>query len=99
MTIEEELAYYRKKYGDELREKWFKYIKNGKSYSVKLPNKVPFTSYGTGLLDRPEPFEAVAFRRPMAGEYYLSGAGVSAYKAPNDLSTEYVIVERTQNDK
>ena len=30
-------------------------------------------------------------RPPKKGEWYLSGAIVAAYKAPNDLSTPYVI--------
>jgi hypothetical protein len=32
------------------------------------------------------------FRNPKAGEFYLSGAIVAAYKAPNDLSSPYHIV-------
>lgn len=32
------------------------------------------------------------FRPPRKGEYYLSGAIVAAYKAPNDLSTAFRIV-------
>lgn len=31
------------------------------------------------------------FRPPLKGEWYLSGAIVEAYLAPNDLSTEYWI--------
>lgn len=31
------------------------------------------------------------FRPPRAGEWYLSGAVVAAYRAPNDLSTSYHI--------
>ena len=31
------------------------------------------------------------FRCPKKGEYYLSGARPCAYKAPNDLSTEFYI--------
>jgi hypothetical protein len=31
------------------------------------------------------------FRPPHAGEWYLSGAIVQAYRAPNDLSTPYHI--------
>lgn len=33
-------------------------------------------------------------RCPKQGEYYLSGAIPKAYKAPNDLSTEYLIVKK-----
>jgi hypothetical protein len=32
------------------------------------------------------------FRNPKRGEFYLSGAIVAAYKAPNDLSSPYHIV-------
>jgi len=32
-------------------------------------------------------------RPPKKGEWYLSGAIPAAYKAPNDLSTEYLIAE------
>ena len=32
-------------------------------------------------------------REPKKGEWYLSGAIPTAYKAPNDLSTEYVIAK------
>lgn len=32
-------------------------------------------------------------RPPRKGEYYLSGAIVAAYRAENDLSTEYYIAE------
>ena len=31
------------------------------------------------------------YREPKAGEWYLSGAIVEAYRAPNDLSTPYHI--------
>jgi len=31
------------------------------------------------------------YREPRQGEYYLSGAMVQAYRAPNDLSTRYWI--------
>ena len=33
------------------------------------------------------------FRPPRKGEYYLSGAVVVAYRAPNDLSTAFRIVK------
>ena len=34
------------------------------------------------------------FRAPKKGEWYLSGAIVEAYQAPNDLSMEFQIVEK-----
>ena len=33
------------------------------------------------------------FREPKKGEYYLSGAIVEAYLAPNDLSAKYWIAK------
>jgi hypothetical protein len=33
------------------------------------------------------------FRPPLRGEFFLSGAIVEAYRAPNDLSTPYWIAE------
>ena len=33
------------------------------------------------------------FREPKAGEFFLSGAIPEAYKAPNDLSTSYNIMQ------
>lgn len=39
-----------------------------------------------------ERFKATGqFRPPRKGEWYLSGARVQAWKAPNDLSTSYWI--------
>ncbi len=35
------------------------------------------------------------FRKPKRGEHYLSGAVITAYRAPNDLSTAFWIAERT----
>ena len=32
-------------------------------------------------------------RAPKKGEWYLSGADIAAYRAPNDLSTEYYIAK------
>jgi len=34
------------------------------------------------------------FREPRKGEFYLSGAIVAAYRAPNDLSTKFHIARR-----
>lgn len=31
------------------------------------------------------------YRQPLAGEYYLSGSIIEAYKAPNDLPAAYPI--------
>lgn len=40
-------------------------------------------------------YEAGEFRRPHRGEFYLSGAIVAAWRAPNDLGTSYRIVRPT----
>lgn len=40
-------------------------------------------------------YERVGFRAPRAGEYFLSGAPVSAYLARNDLTQRYAIVRPT----
>jgi len=40
-----------------------------------------------------------AYRRPVKGEWYLSGALVAAYKAPNDLSHEYPIADLVKVDR
>ncbi len=39
-------------------------------------------------------YRVTAYREPKKGEYYLSGAIVAAYEAPNDLSFKYNIVEK-----
>lgn len=41
----------------------------------------------------------VAFRKPIKGEYFVSGAIPEAYRAPNDLPYEYLIVERLVEHK
>lgn len=38
----------------------------------------------------------IAFRPPLEGEYYLSGAVVEAFKARNDMTSSYWIVEPIQ---
>jgi hypothetical protein len=44
---------------------------------------------------RPQAHVRVGFRKPLKGEHYLSGAVVTAYLAPNDLPTEYMVVRPT----
>jgi len=57
-----------------------------------LPEVVQF---GDSSLTSPHyTYEVVDYRPPLAGEYYLSGAIPQAYKAPNDLSTPYLIVKQ-----
>lgn len=40
-------------------------------------------------------YNVVDFRNPKKGEYYLSGAKIEAYEAPNDLGIEFLIAEKT----
>lgn len=40
-------------------------------------------------------WERVAKRPPRAGEFYLSGAVVAAWLAPNDLLSDYIVVKPT----
>lgn len=44
-------------------------------------------------------YRKLGFRAPKKGEWYLSGAIVEAYKAPNDLTIEYMIVEKAHKAK
>lgn len=38
-------------------------------------------------------YEVLGYREPRKGEWYLSGAVVEAYKAPNDLPYKYTVVK------
>lgn len=38
-------------------------------------------------------YRRLGFRPPRKGEFYLSGAIVQAWRAPNDLGTPYHVVE------
>lgn len=49
---------------------------------------------GSGVFDAHYFYTVVGKRAPKKGEWYLSGAIVEAYQAPNDLTDEYTIVER-----
>lgn len=49
-----------------------------------------------------EKFRAVftgEFRQPLKGEWYLSGAIITAYKAPNNLSTAFHIAKLVRVEK
>lgn len=56
----------------------------------ELPNVV---RAGGSMLGRPRFYEVTGYRPPRAGEWYLSGAVVEAYKAPADLSSPYLVIE------
>ena len=60
---------------------------------MPLPARVPFEGLTGKLNPRPLAYRKLGFRPPCKGEYYLSGAIVMAYRAPNDLSTAYQVVE------
>lgn len=36
-------------------------------------------------------YDVVGYREPKKGEWFLSGAKVTAYKAPNNLGTKYLV--------
>lgn len=59
--------------------------KNMRSGMVS-PDPVDFEDLG------PCYFRVVQFRHPKKGEYYLSGALIQAWLAPNDLLSEYWVV-------
>lgn len=40
-------------------------------------------------------YTRLGFRPPRKGEFYLSGAVVMAYRAPNDLASAYHVVQPT----
>jgi len=63
---------------------------NGKTWD--LPEVVYAAE---GMLGKPWFYKVLEYRIPQAGEYYLSGAIVRAYKAPAGMSSSYLIVELT----
>ena len=60
---------------------------------MALPNRVVFEGLTSRLNPRPFAYRKLGFRPPRKGEFYLSGAVVTAYRAPNDLTTSYQVVE------
>lgn len=44
-------------------------------------------------------YRKVAFRKPLRGEWYVSGADPMAYRAPSDLLTPYLVVVPTHHAK
>jgi hypothetical protein len=57
-----------------------------------LPDVVRFGD--STIANRHYTYEAVDYRPPCKGEYYLSGAIPQAYLAPNDLSTPFLVVKK-----
>lgn len=63
----------------------------GKVWDV--PVVLPFWHGPSGLIrSNWRIVQVVRWGCPLRGEYYLSGAKVEAWKAPNDLSQEFLIV-------
>lgn len=58
---------------------------------MALPSSVHFEGRGFGRFH----YRKLGLRPPKKGEFYLSGAVVQAYRAPNDLSSSYHVVEPT----
>lgn len=60
-----------------------------------MPGPVNFIPRGqSGLFAARHFYRELGFRAPKRGEYYLSGAIVEAWQAPNDLTTEFMVVEK-----
>jgi hypothetical protein len=72
------------------------YRQDGKKWT--LPDVVEFEGhYRYNDVAYPKfTYEVVGYRKPLKGEYYLSGAIPQAYLAPNDLSTEYLVVRKKE---
>ncbi len=64
---------------------------------MPLPARVRFEGVSLGWpYGRPADklaYRIVGRRPPLKGEYYLSGAIVQAWRAPNDLTTAFIVVE------
>ena len=61
--------------------------------------KRSFYPLGDELFRHPRNTRAVGtgeFRAPKKGEWYLSGALVTAYRAPNDFTSPYMIAKLVQ---
>lgn len=62
----------------------------GKGMSVTDASKLAFrAAIGAPTAVTIQAVRTGEFKKPLAGEWYLSGAIVAAYYAPNDLSTPY----------
>ena len=64
---------------------------------MHAPNGVYFGEFHIGDRTRGNRYKASGeFRPPRKGEHYLSGAIITAYRAPNDLDSPYwIAVEHT----
>lgn len=57
-----------------------------------MPRLLNFVD-GPGGIASKWTYTVVGTRRPSKGEFYVSGAIPEAYRARNDLTTEYMIVQ------
>lgn len=63
---------------------------------MSLPKVLPFELHGRSMLCF---YERVGTRAPRKGEFFVSGAIPAAYRAPNDLTAEALIVRPTRYAK
>lgn len=59
----------------------------------KAPRLIPFEFVTGGLLTSKWTWKWVAYRCPNKGEFYMSGALPTGYRARQHLTTEYHIIE------
>lgn len=65
------------------------YSQDGKTW--RLPDSVAFEiTGGHGWESRP--YEILGYRAPKAGEHYLSGAIVQAWRAPCNMTQRFLVV-------
>lgn len=60
-----------------------------KGHKWVVPERVIFEG---NLSPYPIPYSVIGYRKPKQGEYYLSGAIPTGYKANNDLPDKHLIV-------
>lgn len=66
------------------------YEQDGKRW--RLPDSVPFeVTGGPGWEGRP--YKVLGYRAPKAGEHYLSGSILQAWRAPRDLGCAFLVVQ------
>lgn len=69
------------------------YRQDGKAWN--LPEVVKFERITLDSYFKHYFYEVVGYRKPKKGEWFLSGAVLYAYKAPNDLNTCYLVAKPT----
>lgn len=60
---------------------------------MSLPVRVQFEGKRNPNNSKGWCYTLMGFRYPKKGEFYLSGALVMAYRAPNDLTSSFHVVE------